>query len=105
LVSLPPPPLQSVVNIKRPPIDCFWEKSAKIRKTSDTTMFSTEPHREWTFTVRGWTRPGEVVCLTGNCAALGNWKSSGVVKMTMVENDSDAEPMDMSQAFQNDKDR
>ena len=44
-------------------------------------------HRSWTFSVRCETPllPGEVVCVTGSCSELGEWKPGGVVKMNEEE--------------------
>ena len=55
--------------------------------------------RDWVFTVKCRTRPGEVVCVTGSCESLGRWRSGGVARMTRVDDAadddaaSDEEPM------------
>ena len=41
--------------------------------------------RDWVFTVKCRTRPGEVVCLTGGCDSLGKWSSGGVARMARVD--------------------
>ena len=45
--------------------------------------------RDWVFTVKCRTRPGEVVCVTGSCEALGRWRSGGVARMTRVDDAAD----------------
>ena len=40
-----------------------------------------DKRREWTFSVEVSTLPGEVVCLTGSCPELGEWKASKVVPL------------------------
>ena len=55
--------------------------------------------RDWVFTVKCRTRPGEVVCITGSCESLGRWRSGGVARMERVDDSvdegsgSDEEPM------------
>ena len=44
--------------------------------------------REWDFYVECSTLPGEVVCVTGSCPELGNWKADDVVPMS-ADPDSD----------------
>ena len=44
--------------------------------------------REWTFQVEGETAPGEVMCIVGSCAELGEWKPEHVVPMTVNNNKS-----------------
>ena len=41
--------------------------------------------RDWVFTVKCRTRPGEVVCVTGSSESLGKWRSGGVARMTRVD--------------------
>jgi hypothetical protein len=41
--------------------------------------------REWNFFVECSTLPGEVVCLTGSCPELGDWKVNNVVRMTSAD--------------------
>ena len=37
--------------------------------------------RLWTFQVTCKTLPGEVVCVTGSCPELGNWKVNKIVPL------------------------
>ena len=41
--------------------------------------------RSWTFNVNCQTYPGEIVCVTGSCPELGNWKMDQVLPMTSKE--------------------
>lgn len=41
--------------------------------------------REWTFSVKAGTRKGEVVCVTGDCEALGRWSPANAVQMARVD--------------------
>ena len=38
--------------------------------------------RLWNFKINCKTFPGEVVCITGSCPELGNWKVDQVLPMT-----------------------
>lgn len=38
--------------------------------------------RDWVFRVRAEVNSGEVVCVTGNCDTLGNWKHDHVYLLT-----------------------
>lgn len=44
--------------------------------------------RTWTFNVDCKTLPGEVVCITGSCPELGNWKVDKVRPMVAQEDNS-----------------
>ena len=50
--------------------------------------------RDVSFSVRAPTRPGEVVCLTGNVSELGAWKPEAVVRMESQEDDGNNEVTD-----------
>lgn len=41
--------------------------------------------KKWMFTVRADTHQGEVICVTGNCASLGNWKHDKVLILSKVD--------------------
>ena len=44
--------------------------------------------RRWTFNVTCQTYPGEVVCLTGSCPDLGNWKPDQVRPLEILDDSS-----------------
>lgn len=43
--------------------------------------------RSWVFRVRAEVAHGEVVCVTGNCDSLGNWKHDKVLVLTKEKDD------------------
>ncbi len=43
--------------------------------------------RPWTFNVECSTLPGEIVCVTGSCSELGNWKIKKVLRMEIDHSD------------------
>ncbi len=53
------------------------------------------PVRRWTFRLSCTTRPGEIACVSGDIAALGQWSVAGLVPMAKEEspdcNEDDAE--------------
>ncbi|XP_014281827.1 glycerophosphocholine phosphodiesterase GPCPD1 isoform X1 [Halyomorpha halys] len=47
--------------------------------------------RPWVFRVRAEVTRGEVVCITGNCDTLGNWKHNKVLVLTQEKDETEEE--------------